>query len=70
MTWNGGIAMSVRGEALPERKKGGYDASWADANLTRPKNEENSHGRLSFYKWIVNILSNDELINFFENICI
>jgi hypothetical protein len=26
----------------PEREKGGDDASWANTNLTRQKNDENS----------------------------
>jgi hypothetical protein len=28
----------------PGRGKGGDDASWADTNLTGPKNEENQRG--------------------------
>jgi hypothetical protein len=32
------------GEATPRREKGGDDASWADANLTGPKNKENTCG--------------------------
>jgi hypothetical protein len=36
--------MSTRGEAAPERGKGGNDTNWTDANLTGLKNEENSHG--------------------------
>jgi hypothetical protein len=38
-----------------EREKGGDDASWADANITEPKNKENSYGRFSCYKWTVKI---------------
>jgi hypothetical protein len=33
------------------RGKGGNDASWADANLTGPKNEENPRDRFSWYEW-------------------
>jgi hypothetical protein len=31
------------------------NAGWADANLNRSKNEENSRGRFSCYNYIVNI---------------
>jgi hypothetical protein len=31
-------------------EKGRDNASWADANLTGPKNEENPHDRFSWYK--------------------
>jgi hypothetical protein len=45
VTQRGGVATSVEGEATSGRKKGGDDdASWADANLTGPKNKENPHG--------------------------
>jgi hypothetical protein len=37
------------------REKGGDDASWADVNLTGPKNEEISHGQFNCYKWTVKI---------------
>jgi hypothetical protein len=37
VTQRGGVATSARGEATPEREKGGDDASWTDENLTRPK---------------------------------
>jgi hypothetical protein len=43
------------GETAPQRGKGGDDASWADVNLTGPKNKENPHGRFSYYKWTVKI---------------
>jgi hypothetical protein len=46
----GDVATSVRGEAAPGRGKGGDDISWANANLTRPKNKENSRDRFSCYK--------------------
>jgi hypothetical protein len=49
------VATSTGGEATPERGKRGDNASWADANLTGPKNKENSRGRFSCYKWTVNI---------------
>jgi hypothetical protein len=50
-----GMAMSVEREAAPGRGKRGDDASWADTNLTEPKNEENQRGRFSYYKWMVKI---------------
>jgi hypothetical protein len=40
----GGVTMLVGGDVAPEREKGGDDVSWADENLTGPKNEENSRG--------------------------
>jgi hypothetical protein len=45
----------IGGEAALRRGKGGDDASWVDANLTRSKNKKNSHGRFSWYKWTVKI---------------
>jgi hypothetical protein len=51
----GSVTMSIGGEVAPGRGKGGDDASWADANLTGPKNKENSHGQFSCYKWMVKI---------------
>jgi hypothetical protein len=38
-----------------ERGKGGDIASWADTNLTGSRNEKNSRGRFSRYKWMVKI---------------
>jgi hypothetical protein len=32
------------GEATPRREKGGDNANWTDANLTGPKNKENTRG--------------------------
>jgi hypothetical protein len=55
MARRGSIVMSTRGEVAPGREKGGDDTSWTDANLNGPKNEENSHGRFSWYKWTVKI---------------
>jgi hypothetical protein len=46
---------SAMGEVTPWRGKGGDDASWADANLTGPKTEENTCDRFSWYKWMVKI---------------
>jgi hypothetical protein len=46
---------SSGGEAAPRRGKRENDASWADVNLTRSKNEENLRGRISWYKWTVKI---------------
>jgi hypothetical protein len=50
VTWCDGMMTSVGGEAAPRRRKGGDDASWASANLTGPKNKENSRDRFSWYK--------------------
>jgi hypothetical protein len=44
------VMMSVEGEASPERRKGGDNDSWIDANFIRPKNKENSRDRFSWYK--------------------
>jgi hypothetical protein len=55
VTRRGGVATSAGGEAAPGRGKVGDDASWADTNLTRPINKENSRGRFSYYKWMVKI---------------
>jgi hypothetical protein len=52
MTQRSGVVTSARGEAAPRRENGGDNTSWADANLTGPKYEENPRGRFSFYKWI------------------
>jgi hypothetical protein len=53
--WRGGVTTSVKGEVALERKKGGDSVSWADTNLTRPKNKENSRGQFSYYNWTVKI---------------
>jgi hypothetical protein len=45
----------VRGEATPEREKGGDIVNWADAILTGLKNKENSRNRFIYYKWTVKI---------------
>jgi hypothetical protein len=50
VTQRDGMAMSAGGEVPPGRGKGGDDASWADANLTGPKNKENPRGRFNCYK--------------------
>jgi hypothetical protein len=50
-----GMTTLARGEAAPRREKRGDNVSWADANLTRSKNEENSHSRFSLYNWTVKI---------------
>jgi hypothetical protein len=62
MTWHGGMVTLVGGEMTPRRRKRGDNASWDDVNFTGPKNKENPRGRFSYYKWTMNILSNDELI--------
>jgi hypothetical protein len=41
MTWHDSVATLAGGEAALGRGKGGEDASWADTNLTGPKNKEN-----------------------------
>jgi hypothetical protein len=51
----GEATMLARGEAAPERGKGRDDVSWTDVNLTEAKNEENSRGRFSRFKWTVKI---------------
>jgi hypothetical protein len=55
VTRHGSVATSDRGDAAPEREKGGDDASWADMNLTGPENGENSRGQFICYKWTVKI---------------
>jgi hypothetical protein len=47
MTRRGDVTTSTGGDVTPGRGKGGDDASWADANLTKSKNKENSRGRVS-----------------------
>jgi hypothetical protein len=54
-TWHDIVATLVGGEAIPERGKGGENASWAEANLTGVKNKENSRGWFSCYKWTMKI---------------
>jgi hypothetical protein len=41
---------SARGEVAPGRKKGGDDVSWADINLTGPKNEKKSTWSIQLLK--------------------
>jgi hypothetical protein len=55
VTWCGGVTISAEGEAAPRKGKRGDDASWDDANLTGPKNIENTCGHFSWYKWTVKI---------------
>jgi hypothetical protein len=62
VAWREGVATSARGDETPGRGKRGDDGSWADTNPTGPKNEENSCGQFSCYKWTVKISNNDELI--------
>jgi hypothetical protein len=50
-----GLATLAGGEAAPGRVKGGDDTSWADANLTGPKNKENPRGKFRCHKWTVKI---------------
>jgi hypothetical protein len=49
------MTTSVEGEAALGRGKGGDNASWADVNLTRPKNEENPQDRFSWYKCMMKL---------------
>jgi hypothetical protein len=51
----GDVAMSAGGEVALGREKGGDDVSWAKANLTGPKNKDNSCGRFNCYKFTVKI---------------
>jgi hypothetical protein len=55
VTRRGGVATSAGGETTSGRGKGGDDASWSDADLTRPKNEENPCDQFSCYKCMVKI---------------
>jgi hypothetical protein len=41
--WRGGVTTSPGRETTSEREKGGDDVSWANANLTGQKNEENQN---------------------------
>jgi hypothetical protein len=50
----GGVMMSAKGEVIPGRGMGGYNVSWADMNLIRQKNEENTRSRFRWYKWTMN----------------
>jgi hypothetical protein len=50
-----GMATSVGGEVASGRGKGGDDTSSANVNLPVPKNEEDTRGRFSCYKWMVKI---------------
>jgi hypothetical protein len=52
MRWHGDIDRR-RGDT--GEGKGGDKASWADVNITGPKNEKNSCGQFSCYKWTVKI---------------
>jgi hypothetical protein len=40
----GVMTLTGGGEVAQERKKGGDDASWTNANFTELKNEENPYG--------------------------
>jgi hypothetical protein len=44
------MAMSTGGDAAPRRGKGGDNISWANANFTGLKNEENIHKGFICYK--------------------
>jgi hypothetical protein len=59
MMRRGGVVMLAEGEEARGRRCG---TSWADTNLTAPKNEENLRGRFNCYKWTMKILSINELI--------
>jgi hypothetical protein len=47
VTQRDSVATSAGGEVAPGREKEGDDANWADVNLTRLKNKENSRGQFS-----------------------
>jgi hypothetical protein len=47
VTRRGSVTTLAEGEMAPGREKGGDNVSWADANLTGAKNEENLRGRFS-----------------------
>jgi hypothetical protein len=49
------MATSAGGEVTPRRENAGDDASWADTNITGPKNKENPHDQFNCYKWAVKI---------------
>jgi hypothetical protein len=52
--WRGDVGW--RRDDIEERRgKGGDDMSWAHADLTKPKNEENTRGRFNCYKWTMKI---------------
>jgi hypothetical protein len=55
VTRYGGVAILARGEVALERGKGGENANLTDANLTGPKNTENTHHRFNYYKWMMKI---------------
>jgi hypothetical protein len=42
VTRRSSVGMSAGGDTAPTREKRGDDTNWADANLTRPKNEKKS----------------------------
>jgi hypothetical protein len=44
-----GMVISAGGEAAPESGKRVDNISWADVNLTRPKNKEKLCGRFNCY---------------------
>jgi hypothetical protein len=43
------VVTSAGGEPTPGRGKGGDNTDWANANLTRPKNEKKSRDQFSCY---------------------
>jgi hypothetical protein len=49
------VTTSTEGEVTLGTGKGGDDAGWTDANFTELKNEENTHDRFSWYKWMMKI---------------
>jgi hypothetical protein len=55
VTQRDGVTISIGGETTSGRGKRVDDTSWADVNLTSPKNEENLRGRFSYYKWTTKI---------------
>jgi hypothetical protein len=55
VTRHDGVVTSAEGEAAPRREKEEVTLVLADTNLIGLKNEENSCGRFSCYKWMVKI---------------
>jgi hypothetical protein len=50
-----GMVISAGGEAAPESGKRVDNISWADVNLTGPKNKEKLCGRFNCYNWMMKI---------------
>jgi hypothetical protein len=53
VTRRSSVVMLAKGGVASGKGKGPHNASWADMNLTRIKNEENSRSQFNCYKWMV-----------------